>query len=64
MEGVSISQVHAQSREQLEKDLADLEAQIKALNGSITQTQTKTRRNTNTHIQIPLFKQTPNTITT
>lgn len=29
----------AQSREQLEKELADLEAQIKALNGSITQTQ-------------------------
>lgn len=28
-----------QSREQLEKELADLEAQIKALNGSITQTQ-------------------------
>jgi peptidoglycan hydrolase CwlO-like protein len=39
MEGVSIPQVYAQSREQLEKDLADLEAQIKALNGSITQTQ-------------------------
>jgi peptidoglycan hydrolase CwlO-like protein len=29
----------AQSREQLEQELADLEAQIKALNGSITQTQ-------------------------
>lgn len=28
-----------QSREQLERELADLEAQIKALNGSITQTQ-------------------------
>ena len=39
MEGVSIPHVYAQSREQLEKDLLDLEAQIKALNGSITQTQ-------------------------
>ncbi len=28
-----------QSREQLEQELIDLEAQIKALNGSITQTQ-------------------------
>lgn len=30
-----------QSREQLEQELADLEAQIKVLNGSITQTQTQ-----------------------
>lgn len=30
---------HAQSREQLEQNLSDLEAQIKALNSSITQTQ-------------------------
>lgn len=35
----SITPAFAQSREQLEKELADLEAQIKALNGSITQTQ-------------------------
>jgi chromosome segregation ATPase len=33
------SGVHAQSREQLEKDLADLENQIKQLQGTITQTQ-------------------------
>lgn len=31
--------VHAQSREQLERDLADLENQIKQLQGTITQTQ-------------------------
>lgn len=34
-----VAPVFAQSREQLEQELADLEAQIKALNGSITQTQ-------------------------
>jgi peptidoglycan hydrolase CwlO-like protein len=36
---VPVSAQSAQSREQLERELADLEAQIKALNGSITQTQ-------------------------
>lgn len=36
--GISPIQVHAQSREQLEADLANLEAQIKALTDSITQT--------------------------
>ncbi len=38
--GTQLAPVFAQqSREQLEQELADLEAQIKALNGSITQTQ-------------------------
>lgn len=37
--GDMVTPVYAQSREQLEKELADLEAQIKNLNGSITQTQ-------------------------
>lgn len=37
--GLAPAPAFAQSREQLEKELADLEAQIKALNGSITQTQ-------------------------
>ena len=35
----TVAPVFAQSREQLEQELADLEAQIKALNGSIAQTQ-------------------------
>lgn len=36
---VQVVPLFAQSREQLEQELADLEAQIKALNGSITETQ-------------------------